>query len=95
MKIKLADHGRSFATRARADEILAALPKGRTPKVVVDMDGASVTPSFLAQLLSGLSPHTGHIVVVVESADVTRLVESLSQHLGLSQTVRVEPPVPA
>jgi len=88
MEIRLSKYDRSFATRERAQEILASLGTVSGP-VLVDIHGVMTSPSFLAELFVGLANKTQSITVAGADEYRARTITNLARQLGLTGSVKL------
>ena len=84
MEIVLSRFGTTFATRERARELVAqALGENALGEPVVDLNGISASPSFMAELLQQLALKFVSVGLVGGSDYLRTLTESLIGRLGL------------
>jgi len=92
MELRLRDHSTTFATRERARELIAEL--GHSQEAIeLNVEAVMVSPSFAAELLTGLAGTRPSVTVVGadEYAHTTlaRLVEQLQlPNVRLAQLAR-------
>jgi len=84
--LRLRDFGSSFATRERARELIRVLPGQHVSSV--DLDGVLCSPSFLAELLTGLTA-AGRIRVATTEPVMAAKVERMMIQLGLADTIEL------
>lgn len=88
MRIHLRSHGRSFATRERAYDLIKTVGKPDKLECELDIEGVMASPSFLAELLGLLVEREATVVVVGADEFQKRTVASLIRQLGFSDSVR-------
>lgn len=99
MTIVLSRHGRTFASRPRAREVLSEdLTSSDVASVTIDASDVYMSPSFIAEVLVMLVKEKGFKRVVVRGAreHPAQVAQSLAEKFGYADRVEVEqPPVPA
>lgn len=98
MKIVLSRHGRTFASRTRARELLGAQTGGAArASVTIDASGVYMSPSFIAELLVGLVKERGCKRIVIQGAreHPARVARHLADKFGYGDRVEVEQPAAA
>jgi hypothetical protein len=88
MRIRLSDYGSSFATRARAREIVA-LADVSGAAIELDLSGVMATPSFLAEILVAVV-ELGAVSLISEQPDSATFISAarLAEQLGLGNRVK-------
>lgn len=91
----LAEFGSSFATRERAREVAAKLPPGRG-EITLDVTGAMLSPSFLAELLVALAAE-GNVRIKSRASDdqTVTMAFRLARQLGIDEKLFPDAHVPA
>ena len=95
MTLVLSDHGRTFASRPRARELIdAELGSNGTASVTIDASNVYMSPSFIAELLVVLIKERGHDRVVVRGAreHPAKVAQHLATKFGYGDRVEVEQP---
>lgn len=90
MRVSLAQHGRSFATRARARELLTARSETITEVDLGDL--RAISPSFLDEFFGGLAEQASDVVLLNVSEEVYPRVERVISRRNLKGTLRLLAP---
>ncbi len=91
MQLLLKSHGRTFATRARASQLLPVETSIRSPSLLIDFSAVLVSPSFVAELLSRAATRYEVISLRADSDELRAMLSRLVAQLSL-ETVVVERP---
>lgn len=86
MELKLSTHGKTFATRELARAVTETA-RGGDGEVIVDAEGAYLSPSFTAELLGVLTERFDRVAVIGLEASRLEMVNRLANQLGLSSVV--------
>ncbi|MXY78487.1 MAG: DUF4325 domain-containing protein [Chloroflexi bacterium] len=91
MSIRLSTYGRSFATRERAQDILARIDSDDITEI--DLSGVrAASPSFLDEFFGGLVEQTSSASLVNVNETLQPLVERVLARRNLERTFRLLAP---
>ena len=89
-KVRMSEHGLTFATRPRADRIVGGIPQAG--HVTLDFDGVLVaTPSFLDGLIGALSERDAEVAMTGLAPQLERYAARIVERRGLGSRFRFAP----
>jgi len=88
--LRLADRGRTFATRLRAAEVVRDIDAGTSAPLEVDFSGVEVaTPSFLDEFFGQLATRVRTLSLTGVSPELDAPIAEILERRGLSKRFRM------
>ncbi len=94
MSIVLSHHGRNFATRSRARDLVSTVRLADQGAITIDASDVYMSPSFIAELLVLLFEQESYERVLVRGAreHPAKVAQHLATKFGYGDRVEVEQP---